>query len=167
VTRLRHHARRLLASLRSRRMDDDFRDEIAGHLAEATDEFVRRGLPPDEARLAALRSFGRDGYRRTALDRVNEAARFTRCGDEVVPAPGGEVSAVPADAGNLAGDGVQPVKIVQQPAVEAVGPEGGLNGGDVEPGCRLGHPASIAWRPGRVGGSGVQCGPENRTAPVR
>jgi len=40
-------------------MDDDFRDEIAGHLAEATDEFVRRGLPPDEARLAALRSFGR------------------------------------------------------------------------------------------------------------
>src|SRR6185503_4575880 len=59
VTRLRHHARRLLASLRSRRMDDDFRDEIAGHLAEATDEFVRRGLPPDEARLAALRSFGR------------------------------------------------------------------------------------------------------------
>jgi len=59
VTRLRHHARRLLASLRSRRMDDDFRDEIAGHLAEATDEFVRRGLTPEEARLAALRSFGR------------------------------------------------------------------------------------------------------------
>ena len=38
---------------------DDLRDEIAGHLAEAADEYVRRGLPPDEARRAALRSFGR------------------------------------------------------------------------------------------------------------
>ena len=36
---------------------------------------------------------------------------------------------MPADAGDLAGDRIEPVKIVQQPAVEAVGGEGGLNGG--------------------------------------
>ena len=59
MTRLRHEARRLLASIRSRRMDDELRDEIASHLAEATEEYVRRGMSPEEARHAALRSFGR------------------------------------------------------------------------------------------------------------
>jgi len=59
MTRLLHEARRLLASIRSRRMDDDLRDEIASHLAEATEEYVRRGMSADEARYAALRSFGR------------------------------------------------------------------------------------------------------------
>jgi predicted permease len=34
------------------------RAEIAAHLDESTEEFVRRGLRPDEARRAALRSFG-------------------------------------------------------------------------------------------------------------
>ncbi len=58
MTRLRVFARRLVASLRSRRMDDELRDEIASHLAEAADEYARRGLPPEEARLAALRRFG-------------------------------------------------------------------------------------------------------------
>src|SRR6187397_1412598 len=58
VGMMRLNMRPLLASLRSRRMDDDLRDEIAGHLAEATDEYVRRGLAPDDARRAALRSFG-------------------------------------------------------------------------------------------------------------
>ena len=58
MSRLRHAARRLLASLRGRHMDDDLRTEIASHLAEATEDFVRRGLPPDDARRAALRSFG-------------------------------------------------------------------------------------------------------------
>jgi len=59
MTRLRHGVRRLLATLGSRHMEDELRDEIAGHLAEATDEYVRRGMPPDEARRAALRNFGR------------------------------------------------------------------------------------------------------------
>ena len=58
MTRLRVFVRRVWASLQSRRMDGDLRDEIASHLAEATDEYVRRGMSPEDARLAALRSFG-------------------------------------------------------------------------------------------------------------
>lgn len=58
MTRLRVFLWRLAALVRSRRMDRELEDEIAGHLAEATEEFVRRGVSPDEARLAAQRSFG-------------------------------------------------------------------------------------------------------------
>ena len=50
--------RRLFAAFRSRPLDDDLRDEIASHLAEATDEYVRRGMTLEDARLAARRSFG-------------------------------------------------------------------------------------------------------------
>jgi predicted permease len=58
VTRLRVLGSRLRALVRSRQMDRDLEDEIAGHLAEATDEYVRQGLSPADARLAALRRFG-------------------------------------------------------------------------------------------------------------
>jgi predicted permease len=71
VTRLRLLLRRLAASLGSRRLDQDLRDEIAGHLAEATDEYVRRGLSPADARLAALRSFG-------GVSQVEQAHREVR-----------------------------------------------------------------------------------------
>jgi predicted permease len=43
---------------RGRRDDDDMREQIAAHLDEATDEYVRRGMPPDEARRAARLDFG-------------------------------------------------------------------------------------------------------------
>ncbi|MBW8869089.1 MAG: hypothetical protein JF610_17455 [Acidobacteria bacterium] len=39
-------------------MDREIDDEIASHLAEATEEYVQQGLSPEEARLAAQRSFG-------------------------------------------------------------------------------------------------------------
>jgi predicted permease len=39
-------------------MDRDIDDEIASHLAEAKDEYVQRGLSPEDAHWAALRSFG-------------------------------------------------------------------------------------------------------------
>ena len=58
MRRLRAAARRLLATFRRGRMDDELREEIASHLAEATDEYLRRGMSPDDARRAALRSFG-------------------------------------------------------------------------------------------------------------
>src|SRR5262249_61855079 len=58
VRRLRAAARRLLATFRRGRMDDELREEIASHLAEATDDYVRRGMSPDDARRAALRSVG-------------------------------------------------------------------------------------------------------------
>src|SRR6186997_3108215 len=39
-------------------MDREIDDEITSHLAEATEEYVQRGLSPEEARRAARRSFG-------------------------------------------------------------------------------------------------------------
>ena len=58
MTRLRILLFRLWALLRSRQMDRDIDDEIASHLAEAKDEYIQKGLPPEDARRAALRSFG-------------------------------------------------------------------------------------------------------------
>ena len=58
MTRLRLAMRRLAAALRPGRRDEDLHDEIAGHLAEAADDYMRRGLSREDARLAALRSFG-------------------------------------------------------------------------------------------------------------
>lgn len=51
----------LLSRLRaivSGQRDRDIDDEIAGHLAEAADDYMRQGLSPEEARRAARRSFG-------------------------------------------------------------------------------------------------------------
>src|ERR671914_2067196 len=58
MTRLRTFLFRLSALLRSRQIDRDIDDEIASHLAEATDEYVRQGLPPDDAHRAARSRFG-------------------------------------------------------------------------------------------------------------
>jgi predicted permease len=58
MTRLRIFLSRLRALVRSRQMDREIDDEITSHLAEATEEYVQQGLSPEEARLAAQRSFG-------------------------------------------------------------------------------------------------------------
>ena len=58
MTRLRVFLFRLSALVRSRQMDREIEDEITSHLAEATEEYVRQGLSPEEARRAARRSFG-------------------------------------------------------------------------------------------------------------
>jgi putative ABC transport system permease protein len=58
MRRLRTFLRRLSALVRSRHLDRDIDDEIASHLAEATEEYVRQGLSLEEARRAALRNFG-------------------------------------------------------------------------------------------------------------
>ena len=58
MTRLRIFLFRLWALVRSRQMDREIDDEITGHLAEATEEYVQQGLSPEEARRAARRSFG-------------------------------------------------------------------------------------------------------------
>ena len=57
-TRLRIFLSPLWALVRSRQMDREIEDEIASHLAEATEEYVRQGLSLEEARRAAARSFG-------------------------------------------------------------------------------------------------------------
>jgi predicted permease len=58
MTRLRIFLSRLQALVRARQMDREIDDEITSHLAEATEEYVQQGLSPEEARLAARRSFG-------------------------------------------------------------------------------------------------------------
>jgi putative ABC transport system permease protein len=58
MTRLRIFLHRLWALVRSRQMDREIDDEIASHLAEATEEYIQQGLSPEEARRAAQRSFG-------------------------------------------------------------------------------------------------------------
>src|SRR5436853_6674578 len=58
MKRLRVFLLRLWALLRSPQMDRDMNDEFASHLAEATDDYIATGLSPEDARLAALRSFG-------------------------------------------------------------------------------------------------------------
>src|ERR1700751_3113230 len=56
---LRSLLSRLGAVLAGRRLDDDFDQEVRSHLALLTEENIQRGMAPDEARYAALRSFGR------------------------------------------------------------------------------------------------------------
>jgi len=58
VSRVRALLRRVHALVRPRDIDRDLDEEIAAHLAEAEEEYVRRGLPLPGARLAALRDFG-------------------------------------------------------------------------------------------------------------
>ena len=66
-------------------MDDRLKDEIEPHLEMATNENIARGMPPDEARYAAIRSFGgivktREAYRDTAgwpgLDALWQDVRY-------------------------------------------------------------------------------------------
>jgi predicted permease len=58
MTRLRILLFRLSGLVRSRRSDLEIDEEITSHLAEATEEYERQGLSPEEARGAARRSFG-------------------------------------------------------------------------------------------------------------
>ena len=50
--------RHLLMRLRRDRLDDELREEMAEHVELRTAELVEQGLPPAEARAAALRRFG-------------------------------------------------------------------------------------------------------------
>jgi predicted permease len=86
MTRLRILLHRLRALLRSRQMDREIDDEIGSHLAEATDEYIRQGLSPEDARRAARRSFGgltqtREVYRQVgSLMWLEDLARDVRHG---------------------------------------------------------------------------------------
>jgi putative ABC transport system permease protein len=85
MTRLRIFLFRLWALVRSRQIDREIDDEITSHLAEATEEYIRQGLSPEAARLAALRSFGgvpqtREVYRQvrsfTWLEELSRDLRY-------------------------------------------------------------------------------------------
>src|SRR5258708_12234367 len=68
---LRDFWARAAAILHRTRRDQDFDDELAAHIALATDEAVARGAPPDDARRLALAKFG-------GLDAAREIHRDTR-----------------------------------------------------------------------------------------
>ncbi len=56
------HWRRIIAKLRSllanKRAEEDLAREVASHLTLLADDFERRGMSPEEARLAARRAYG-------------------------------------------------------------------------------------------------------------
>ena len=49
---------RLASLFRKQRLDDELNSELAAHVEFATDEFVKQGLAPEEARRRALISLG-------------------------------------------------------------------------------------------------------------
>ena len=87
VTRLRILFSRITAIVRAQQRERDFDSEVASHLAEAADDYEREGLSREEARLAALRSFGgttqvRQVHREARsfmwLDDLRQDLRYTR-----------------------------------------------------------------------------------------
>src|SRR5215469_7752725 len=58
MNRLRILAARVAAMFRRRRLDTQLDDELGAHLEMLVEENLRRGMLPEEARYAALRSFG-------------------------------------------------------------------------------------------------------------
>lgn len=62
---------RLLRLLRRSQLDRDMNEEMQDHLDRETAQNIARGLPPDEARYAALRAFG-------GVEQIKERARDAR-----------------------------------------------------------------------------------------
>ena len=62
---------RVLSFLRPGRAERELAREMSAHLGQLEDDFRRRGLPPDEARLAARRTFG-------GVEQAREAQRDAR-----------------------------------------------------------------------------------------
>ena len=80
MTRWRILLARLTEIVRGRRLDDELRDEVQHHLDSLTDEFVRRGLSPAEARAMACREFG-------GVDQATEAVRVSQTVRQLSIAP--------------------------------------------------------------------------------
>jgi predicted permease len=58
LTSFRHMSARARAFFRSRALDRDLEQELASHVAMLTEENMRRGMPPDQARRAAFIRMG-------------------------------------------------------------------------------------------------------------
>ena len=68
---MREFLSRLKGFVLGRRLDTQLEDEVESHLAMLTDDFVRRGMTPEQARVAARHSFG-------GVTQVKEAYRDQR-----------------------------------------------------------------------------------------
>jgi len=55
---LREFATRFAALFRKRKLEQELNDEVRAHLEMLMEENTRHGMPPTEARYAALRCFG-------------------------------------------------------------------------------------------------------------
>ena len=86
MSRLRIFLARVRGLIQADRLDCDLQQQIASHLEEAADEYVRQGLSPEEARRAALRRFGdvgraqeawRDARSFVSLDHLQRDVRHT------------------------------------------------------------------------------------------
>jgi hypothetical protein len=71
MTRLRVLVSRLIGLFRKRRLEQDMDDELRSHLEMQVEENVRKWMSPQEARYAALRSFG-------GVEQVKETYREQR-----------------------------------------------------------------------------------------
>ena len=58
MSELRRLLMRLLSFVRAGRAERELAREMTAHLRQLEDDFIHKGLPPDEARLAARRAFG-------------------------------------------------------------------------------------------------------------
>ena len=58
MSAVRRFLLRLYNLLRPGRTETDLARELTSHLALLEDDFIRRGMTPEEARLAARRTFG-------------------------------------------------------------------------------------------------------------
>ena len=85
------------------------------------------------------------------FDGMNEGARFTHRRNQIKPAPRCQVTALFADSGDVARDGIQSAKVVQQPRVNPVFFQRVTNGCKVEQrrgnGAGSGHSSSIDGGP--------------------
>ena len=71
MSEARRYVMRLLSFLRAGRAERELTREMAAHLRQIEDEFIRKGQPPDEARLAARRAFG-------GIEQAKESQRDAR-----------------------------------------------------------------------------------------
>ena len=74
----RPRCRASAALFAARRLDDDFDDEVRAHLAMLTDDNIRRGLPPGEARRAGDRCDLEDRCRSRNSTATTAACRSSR-----------------------------------------------------------------------------------------
>src|SRR5580692_3301307 len=58
MLRLRRMLARLGSLFRNNRAEQELAREVASHLSLLADDFERRGMPPEEARIAARRAYG-------------------------------------------------------------------------------------------------------------
>ncbi len=86
MSRLRTLASRIFGFMRKDRLDRDLDEELAFHIEMATEDNVRRGMSPEEARRAALVSFGgveqtketyRDGRGLPGVESLAQDLRFS------------------------------------------------------------------------------------------